>query len=37
MKKIKDKEVQPDNFFIEKVELEFRLSELFQIEVLIRL
>ena len=34
MKKIKNKEVQPDNFFIEMVELEFRLSELFQIEVL---
>jgi len=34
MKKIKNKEVIPDEFFIEMVELEFRLSELFQIEVL---
>lgn len=34
MKKIKNKEVIPDSFFIEMVELEFRLSELFQIEVL---
>lgn len=34
MKKIKNKEVIPDNYFIDMVELEFRLSELFQIEVL---
>ena len=34
MKKIKNKEVTPDNYFIEMVELEFRLSELFQIEAL---
>lgn len=34
MKKIKNKEIIPDEFFIEMVELEFRLSELFQIEVL---
>jgi hypothetical protein len=34
MKKIKNKEIVPDNFFIEMVELEIRLSELFQIEVL---
>jgi hypothetical protein len=34
MKKIKNKEVIPDDIFIEMVELEFRLSELFQIEVL---
>lgn len=34
MKKIKNKEISPENYFIEMVELEFRLSELFQIEVL---
>ena len=34
MIKIKDKEVVRDQYFIEMVELEFRLSELFQIEVL---
>lgn len=34
MTKIKNKEIIPDDYFIEMVELEFRLSELFQIEVL---
>jgi len=34
MKKIKNKEISPENYFIDMVELEFRLSELFQIEVL---
>lgn len=34
MKKIRNKEAAPDDFFIEMVELEMRLSELFQIEVL---
>ena len=34
MSKIKNKEIKPDDFFIGVVELEFRLSELFQIEVL---
>lgn len=34
MIKIKNKEVLPGSFFIEVVEMEFRLSELFQIEVL---
>ena len=34
MRKIKNKEIVPDNYFVEMVELEFRLSELFQIEVL---
>lgn len=34
MSKIRDKQITPDDFFIEMIELEFRLSELFQIEVL---
>jgi hypothetical protein len=34
MTKIKNKEVVPEEYFIDMVELEFRLSELFQIEVL---
>ena len=34
MTKIKNKEIIPEQYFIDMVELEFRLSELFQIEVL---
>ncbi|NBW13140.1 MAG: hypothetical protein EBR82_34480 [Caulobacteraceae bacterium] len=34
MKKIKNKEIAPDEYFVDMVELEIRLSELFQIEVL---
>jgi hypothetical protein len=34
MKKIYTKEVTPDQYFVDMVELEFRLSELFQIEIL---
>jgi hypothetical protein len=34
MTKIKNKEVIPEEYFVDMVELEFRLSELFQIEVL---
>lgn len=34
MKKILNKEVTPSEYFVDMVELEFRLSELFQIEVL---
>jgi len=34
MTKIKNKEIIPESYFINMVELEFRLSELFQIEVL---
>lgn len=34
MKKIYTKEIIPDQYFVDMVELEFRLSELFQIEIL---
>jgi hypothetical protein len=34
MTKIKNKEIIPEPYFVDMVELEFRLSELFQIEVL---